>query len=143
MSGPRDPEIHLRLRAADSTGMNASFLRADVDACLWALNEIELLRSMVHRLTEKQATPEKPAEPAREWRVVWDAPKVPLKDVAEPFSNEYQARRFAAGDKVGCLTLTIAGVMNIRIQSRLPTLRAGAPHVHQQSSGVGAWRRCL
>lgn len=51
-AGPRDPEIHLRLRAADTEMMSASFVQADIDAAKWALGEIGNLSAQIKRLGE-------------------------------------------------------------------------------------------
>lgn len=61
---------------------------------------------------------EKPAEPARQWRVALDGTQVPVKEIREPFATEDEARRFAAGKKVGRITLAMDRVSNIRVQSR-------------------------
>ncbi len=57
MSGePFDPEIRLRLRAADGPGQKASFTESDVIACRWAVEEIDRLRSALRRRSDEPNT---------------------------------------------------------------------------------------
>ena len=48
MSGPYDPEIRLRLLATGALQGLRSY-ESDVDACRWALEEIERLREALRR----------------------------------------------------------------------------------------------